>query len=402
MKRGIIDELLISIGQEGRAKIAVECENGELSDEYLPTVTEDTYAGLVRAGKVLDESGAVQVKRFTEAEKIARKTTSLPRIRYVSSGRGLYGAWRSNLQKCIRKGLLRDALKSAVETAGMGGVFWSNIANRLCRVIVSEDIGCADPWLAVECAAFLARGAPPNSAESRAALLRIVTLQVAARKSRAVDYLLHRCATVYPRDVNSAQWDVEFSEFRTAVLEAKTDEDLADCANRLCRLVRTAGNLGPGEKLSDGLGPAFIVPQKHARKRKKVYKVWLWLLAESRAGGLGAVNGALLEIYSTKPSRRGRLLITHALANLIQARRGILPLTRPVRENQTHTWGEIEEWDDIWPRAESYDRHVLRSIGRGSWHFLRHGALLANKAPELRELDTALYNQACLNVLKRY
>lgn len=102
----------------------------------------------------------------------------------------------SALQKCIRRGLLLAALFWANQLIEMGGPFISFCMNRL-KVICSEDIGNADPYIVVLIRKFLVKAKKEKNVEKkRKLILGCVKALCLAPKNRWTDSIIH--ATMEP------------------------------------------------------------------------------------------------------------------------------------------------------------------------------------------------------------
>lgn len=103
----------------------------------------------------------------------------------------------SALQKCIRRGLEREALywASELHLAGYGQYLWKRL-----RIIASEDVGLADPHLPATIYALHQnwsslrkeeKDRPPDQSDSTLFVVHAVLLLARAAKSRIVDHALY-------------------------------------------------------------------------------------------------------------------------------------------------------------------------------------------------------------------
>jgi replication-associated recombination protein RarA len=98
----------------------------------------------------------------------------------------------SALQKCIRRGMEREAFEFAVELLHTSKPYCSMICKRL-QVIVHEDLDCIEqPWLIPMSRAVAEQMAEwyeqPNPGKARMALGNLVTVMCRAKKSRRGDH----------------------------------------------------------------------------------------------------------------------------------------------------------------------------------------------------------------------
>jgi hypothetical protein len=98
----------------------------------------------------------------------------------------------SALQKCIRRGMEREAMEFAVELLHTSKPFCSMVCKRL-EVICHEDLDCiSQPWLVPFVHAATAQAREwfelPNPGKSRMALGNVIRVMCRARKSRQGDH----------------------------------------------------------------------------------------------------------------------------------------------------------------------------------------------------------------------
>lgn len=353
---------------------------------YDPRLHDLSYADLIEAKIVLDETGKIELTPPTEEElKMLHPQSTCSSV----SGRGWFTVWKSNMQKAIRRGKIKDGLVSVVEACSLGGKFVSNIVNRLCKVIISEDIGAADPWLAVSAWEFVADydsrkcGIGERLSEGRKTkLLEIAHSLLTAKKSRIVDHLLHIAS--YEEKLS---FEAHMEEFKNALenkdLESTLGHLVGCLETQVCKGMLTVAGL---------------------RRRKGVYRLWQHLLEKSKTDHrLEKITTALCLLYD-KAGDEATLLLTNAVVNLILFQKGLLDLEEPQREACPYTWEELENME-IYPMSVSYDKTIKELFGRvkdrGTSEFFHTFCdKLANRHPELEELDDYYYTR-CLEHHKK-
>jgi hypothetical protein len=383
------------------------------SDEYNPEEDDLDYGDLIFAGEVADETGKVFIRHFSPEEIDSILRMSPVSIQYVISGRGDFRSWKSNLQKMVRRGKLDEALKSLQEIADMGGVFLSNVINRLCKVMVSEDISIGEPWIAKDCYEFLTyyesvKRIPDVIEEEdfRHRLSLITKKLVLARKSRlpclALSYLNRTRKAAYEKEKilqEDKSWAELFQDFKDNM---EGDGDFEEGAWILLKLNWEDSVMKKG----DGLGGLEEKEKKFfSRKRKMIYKVWLYIMRQSAINDdLWEINSYLLGIYSIGG---GEIILNlmNAYMNLTLYLDGLLDLRKPslLELKDTVAWEKIQSWDHIWIDSVSYDKHtdVGKDLGRDMFFFYRYGGKVANKKKEFDELERKMYNKLCEIGLKK-
>lgn len=399
-----------------KEEIIAMAEEGEFDDLYDKKKDYVGYEELIEAGYVLDEKGRIEVKKFSDEQKEKMKKLSVLGIDYVLSGRGKFDGWKSNLQKCVRRCDVIGALKSVEETCELGGPFLSNIINRLCKVMVSEDIGPAEPWIAKECYEFLLyyekrkdlwkstiktgiiEGAKnivfDNDISFKHRLLLITQKLASCRKSRLCDNVLHAHKT---SSIKDKKFEEIFNYFKESVEEKEIDKSI----KYLRMLYSFEGNMGK-EQLKNYQQAVKSMP-KFAQKlllRKKnlVFDVWRFLIEKSKEADkrLFDINCYLLGIY-LMAGDEGVLEIMNCLLNLLFFYEDRLDL----EESEVCKLRTIKcSWEalknkDIWIQSVSYDKHtkIGRELGRDKLFFWLYCAKLSNKNPLLEEYDKRYYNQ---------
>ena len=340
---------------------------------YNPDTDNPPFDDLIRDGIVLDEKGRVPifVPEYIEP--------SIKSVKYVKSGRGFYRAWISNLQKSIRRGLVDDALRSAYECCIMGGPFLTNCINRVCKVIISEDIGPANNNLVLEIARFLEQFADKPFETLAQSFFEIILKACNGFKSR-----ITMCAFL------GASIDIRFSNFDDAFCYLWVKErNLCHAMHGLMQCL-ALGN----ERCTSFLR---VIPKecKPSRMNFAKYKLWNWL-CDPKHKHAATVNIALYKIWYEHKGDEQFINVNHALLNILL-------------QKEVFEW-DVEQVDveppkidllkyaesltDIWPMSAAYDKHVGRwsSAERNSKAFFRrYGAKIDKVHPHLAAIEDQLY-----------
>ena len=372
------------------------------TDEYISGRDDLSYKELIEIGEVKNETGKVYVRKHTVEDIFKIKRMSVVGIDYVISGRGSYRAWKSNLQKMVRRGKVREALRSVYETISMGGQFLSNIVNRLCKVMVSEECGPGEPWMAKICCEFLEyyeKNKRGNELEKDISfqinILLLTKMFCLARKTRISCLMKNYFNNVVDQKIILWDWDKLFEEFISSVEE----DDFNLGSQMLLRLIDNGSKLERGEKLGE---LEEYQKKLFGRKRKKIYIIWKYILdrSEKLDKRLWEINLYLLKIYIMSESS---LNLTNAYCNLMGYLQGRLDLKKPdlleIKDGDNFTWEEVKKWKDIWIDSVSYDRHtkVGAELGRDWYFFYRYGAKIFPKYKGFEDLDNFFY----ISILKR-
>jgi hypothetical protein len=374
-----------------------------LTDDYIVDEDDMDYSFLIDKEIVLDENGKVKINKPLDIEN-----KTVLSIDHVISGRGPFDAWKSNMQKMIRRGKTKETLKSIQETSLCGGLFLSNIINRLCKVIVSEDIGPAEPRMARECYVLLKEYEIEkkknvdinNDKDFRNKLFLLGKKLSLSRKSRICDNIIHAIGRIeYDEEMD---FDKEFKIFRGYVEK----NDIENSIMYLFLLIDISNNKKIKVKLTTSDIENVNIKDCLKNKRKQIYKVWRYILCESlkQHVDLSDIGCNLLNIYNLSVSGENVLLIVNAILNLIFYKKGLLDLNYlpKITLNDDESWDAIKKNNNIWIDDVSYDKHtkIGREIGRGRYFFWRYGAKIANKNNLLSKLDNKYYNKAVKNVLE--
>lgn len=282
----------------------------------------------------------------------------------VKSERGLYRVWISNLQKMIRRGRLNEAITSMIECVETGKVFKTNVINRMAKVIVSEDIGLANPRLPIYCSNFIKK-----KDVSEEDLIELTTILVKSKKSRLTDNLYFYCE----KDINNT-FEESFEYIKKNLVVLKDTTDNVDVLN-LVDIITHLNNCINKSKTT-----VSNINILNYKKRQQIYFLWNFILEKS-GENVYDINKALLEIYISQEKNDGKKL------NMIQAILNVIYSDKIKREKYT-VLIEIVDWKrdlTIWPWSISYDKHSIKEyyrINRGSEFFFKYGAQLENKSEE--------------------
>ena len=303
-----------------------------------------SYDDLIKEGIVKNEKGEC----FAPYNGIQ----SIMHCEGVKSERGLYRVWISNLQKMIRRGKLNEAITSMIECVETGDIFKTNVINRLAKVIVSEDIGLANPNLPLYCAKLIKKELTNDD------LLQLVYILIKSKKSRLIDNLYHHCDKTF---------NYKFEEAFSMLKEAVKNKNLVEAVSYLNNCI----------EVSSGSKKMIVINE--VKKRQQIYEVWDYILRKS--GDVYDVNYALLELYVSQEKNSGKKL------NIIQALLNIM-----FKDKIDFYKLEVEkykgEWKrdlEVWPSSISYDKHSINNasrLGRGSEFFFKYGARLINKSDD--------------------
>ena len=335
----------------------------KITDRYDASQDNPTYEKLIQIGEITDETGKVPITPHDLPE-------GLNNIVYVKSGSGYYDVWRSNAQKMVRRGNERGALKSLYEIIETGDVFCSNIFNRFFHVMVSEDIGWAEPQLPSYVVSLVKRY-HQNKSVDRSFLEEIVRgVQVLARcrKSRYVDYLFS-----YAKKCLNNRVITTPNNLLIEMLENSKSQIIT-------RVIAILLLDGSNEKITT----SSTTDKRLVRRRRAVFLAWQYLLDVATPRIKKQVD-ALLDIYLLSDSE-SILCLIHAFILVYAEDKGILVWKDlPVVETSP-SWEEIASWE-IWPDASAYDKHtrIGRFLGRGVDWFYRYGGKIANGVEEYEE-----------------
>ena len=342
-----------------------------LTDRYQPGEDDPSFDDLINHGFVIDSCGRVPIIKQPIGEGCS--IPSLNEVVYVKSGRGHYDVWRSNAQKAVRRGYEEGAVKSLVEAITTGSTCASNILNRFFQVMVSEDIGWAEPQLPLLAASLILRYYQNkdllNDPSFRQELIHGVQVLVRCKKSRYVDYLCHLAQLrLGPISSQGLSGDLLLK------IMADKENSLLTRVIALILLHRSSEQV----KMSPSADLRLV------RKRKVVFSAWQHLIAVSNTRIRKQVS-ALLDLYLL-PGGESIFSLIHALVLVSAEERKILQWKALPKVETSPSWDEVITWD-VWPLACAYDKHtqIGRLLGRDERWFYRYGAKITNCVSDYEE-----------------
>ncbi len=359
---------------------------------YNKDTDNPSYKDIIDEKIVKNELGEVNICIPKEIPK------SIQDVTYVLSGRGLYRGWISNLQKSIRRGKIKDAIQSAYECLQFDGPFFSHVINRVCKVIISEDIGCANPYLVHEAISVLKT---EDKKEKETKLYKLITKMCNGYKSRIVDHSLH----LVKRRIKDNKEKV-YTSFEEALDDLKQGilvRNIYRCVNALFSLV-SFGNETCKEQVR--MIDKDIKPK---RMNKKIYIVWNTILCNkefieslcknknnllTKLNDIVKINVSLFEIWYSNVGNESILNLIHALCNLL--------LINEIFDFDYSSSTTVDTPVDtpVWIMSASYDKHVRRwkTEQRNSLEFfLQYGVKLDKLHPNLSIIDEELYVRLLTN-----
>lgn len=357
---------------------------------YNVETDNPSYKDVIQEKIVLNENGVVDFNHF----KPIHFPNSIMDVNYVLSGRGLYRAWISNLQKSIRRGLVKDALRSAYECMQFKGLFLSHVINRVCKVIISEDIGPANITLSLKVKDYLLDLPLKTDNEKINGCFEIIVDMCHSYKSRIVDHSLH-----LTRKLQLIQY-TDYNVAYTDLLQNIKDRNIYKCVNILFYLTSLKDK--DCKAVFERKIPKDIKP---SRMGTIVYKIWNTLcdklficniypdLDGSKVKDLINLNLAIFQIWYNNVSDEKILNFIHAICNILLAKE-IVNIDYNVEYKNTISIEEVETYDDIWIMSASYDKHTRKwkSSERNSIpFFLKYGAKLNKLHPNLKYIDEQMY-----------
>jgi hypothetical protein len=312
------------------------------------------YADLIYGGIVIDDRGTLR-RQTVNKENIIKN--GIYKLTVVISGYGEYDVWRSNLQKCIRRGLIDGAVRSVHEMWRCNPVCASNVINRVCKVIVSEDVGCANPYLAIHCHMYLTKYNKLRTDDALRALCALVHRMCVSPKSRLCDHAL--AMVVHGGGPLGQGWFI--GEVRR-LLAAMNDD--------------AAG--GPSVRIQ--------IDGKVYTKRKPVFKVWRDLLERASASCSHILRRPVVALFHIFCSGGGEAVLNLINASFLVHLYARKVLTDDILVDLERADREFVPRDayvpnaEVWPLDCAYDKHtrIGAKLGRGIPHFLTEGRKLVN------------------------
>lgn len=278
------------------------------------------------------------------------------------------------LQKAIRRGLCEQAWYCAYHIAELGKkIFRSHLLNRLI-VILSEDIGPAEPGLAVQIEelyteAKLLEPVPDEDGtfhnqdelirRMKRVILEMVYLLCKAKKSRITDWLIH---------VNEG-------------VDDEREESYGDLADTVCWAIQTCrGKI----KSDEWIQVSYTCKGENysLKKRLEIYHLWNVLLDMSSDTESYDDVVALLKLFMYRGCEYGFLHLVHAITLCFlddhMPERRCIPVPALVP-----SWEGVGQYD--FPILnDAVDKHTFYGrtyLGRTSLDFMRFGSKLENWYP---------------------
>ena len=371
---------------------------------------DPSFDDLIMEGVVLDTSGHVPHKVDLH------EASSVFDVTHVASGRGLYRAWISNLQKAIRRGRVRDALRSAYEVGSMGGQFLTHLVNRFCKVIVSEDIGPAvQSDLLFDVALFVMKYERKKCSQAHICarevlegLFPLISRACLGYKSRLSETLHLSHKVIRAMEIHGCELD--FAQLFSTFVACLTSRDWSGSIT--WALWISSYKKRPSEHIT------FFrdIPYMFAPKRMSgaVYALWNYLcsrkafhmLTAKRANEAIRRNVALYIIWYHNKGNERKLQICNAVMNVLLQNE--ITDAQPALSHDelsqlpSYTYEDVSSWDDVVPMSASYDKHVTRwrSSYRNSLHFFyRYGVKVDRLHPLFKEVDEELYRRLLAETL---
>ena len=355
-----------------------------------------TYTDLIRSNLVKNETGEIDI------QKNVKTNNPIYCQQYVKDGTGIYSGWVSNSQKMLRRCKIRNLLVSVVKIFDTGDIFMSNIINRLCKVMISEDIGVAGTYdLILKCKQFLdfydkykekKRSETENATDMKELKDKFIDIVIrlgTSKKSRITDNLL--CCVKFGN--KTIRNDFTQDAFDKLFFELKQNTNKKDIRS----LIRNVSILMWMEKcgLNKTTKERVNIPF-YSRKRKRIYIVWSWIIEISKTKNevLGQCCNVLLDIYenSTCPL----LNLIHAYLNFVLFENIEILKKYELDNKYIDTWENIQKYN-VWIDSVSYDKHTTYgSCGKYRdtlFFFFRYGCKLANifTDPEMYKLENEIY-----------
>ena len=349
--------------------------NQMLSIRYNKSTDNPPFDDLIQTNVVLNSTGEVAIIPPTTIPK------SIQDVNYVSSGRGMYRGWISNLQKAIRKGETSVALRSAYECFQMDGPFKSHVINRVCKVIISEDIGLASTECLKMCVEYIQK-----QEKTLQELFTIIHRMCTGYKSRIVDHSIHLFTPEPLADFNT-----HFSQVKRILSERTQLDSLKEYALSIRACVSTGS-----EKITYMFSNT-ILSASGLKKRgpfSKLYLLWnlLYTTAENDKKK-DIVN--LFIIWCEHKSEENILNVLHAAY--------IVYFNLPTHvsdgiSEEVPSVPEIASRNDLWITSSAYDKHTRRWKGQSSFRntigfFLKYGCKLDKLHPQLESIEEEMYAQ---------
>jgi len=328
---------------------------------------------------------------------------------YTSNGYN-YDEVISAVQKCIRRGLVNDALFWAKEIYDMGRPFRSNLINRL-KIIASEDIGIAN---SIFVHMLKSRLDEPISERS---IMGIVKAACLSPKSRLCSSIIHAVMDPKPKNYPKKLERFKYKIYKRKQLfpgkRSDTDRFKA-CMNSFTHALRKKDE----KSACYWAQKVFEIKNYNKSARKKfegkskdpIYGLWIVLLNEKLRGLLRdsyqIIRSLLYFFDDRKNGRVERVFLVHAilyLCNLPNTRESMWNIISDDHQSyfdiNDELWGVIQEHKMIPMLTDAIDNHTRRGRERrnGSKHFCETDTKLVN-VPDFLKTDPYLEVARGLNM----
>lgn len=370
-------------------------------DEYNEKTDNLDFKDLIEKGIVLDNEGRVKGEILSKDEL---KKRSVMGVKYTGDGCAYYDVCISNMQKMIRRGKVKEAIRTYIRIVEMNGQFISNVVNRLCKVIVSEDIGVASNYIVKECYDFLVyyesiKGKDDISEdkEFRDRSIKLITNLCLCKKSRLVDNTVSYYRKCEISDLNIKALLEE--DFDTIFEIFKKVDDFKIGVLCLSKLMYKETKNKITFEDND-------IKKLLSRKKKSIYHVWNYILVESKklnniniltSSSIFDINCNLLHIFDM--GGEVILNLVHAYLNIKLYK---LIDWNTYKFDVIHNWDDVKK-EDIYCDPCAYDKHTFynKHINKPTSFFFRYGAKLKNKVDnkELLEIEDDIYSK-CVDLYK--
>ena len=285
------------------------------------------------------------------------------------------------LQKSVRRGKEADALFCAAQLCEMGGIFLSNLINRLI-VFVSEDIGCADNSLPAITHTWLMRIKNLRGScveerketdftdEVRESVMSMVLTLTRVKKCRLVDNLIHYCDILVRNPKFKKK--VPFTFFKKAFIKGNVKKAVLYAMATSRQSVKIRNSMFEPGLISGKNDPAFFI--------------FDYLLMNC-SNNIEKQLNALIAIYCNK---KELLHVVHAVLM-------VLGNDNNYQTTKVEEWVYSQrKWEDILQKERpipgyAFDCHTKLGssvLGRGKLYFW--------------EVGCKLYNHNCSNLCSKF
>lgn len=262
------------------------------------------------------------------------------------------------LQKAIRRGQKEQALYCAFHIGSLGKMFQNHLLNRLITVL-SEDIGPAEPGLAVLIEDLYCKAKCNDQDEARISVITMVSLLSDSRKSRITDWLIH-----INEDLSINEPDCDMSEGLDQMLQ--------------WAIYLSKNRIQEDEQIPVKYERRGVIYQ--TAKKLAVYHVWN-LMLEVTTTNIKIYDEivALMRLFTIRGPIYGLLHLIHAVTLIYMGNE----MAVPSLPNVIPKWSELSVLDFPVMNAavDMHTRHGRQLLGRGRTEFMHDGSKLENWTP---------------------